>query len=110
MATLAVTQISPVTGGLVSLAAAAGGGDKVPPGDTTWLHVKNGGGSPITVTLTTTVANNQGTMVDGGGSVAAGAERLFGPLKASRFASLTDGLVAIGYSGVTSVTVGAFSV
>lgn len=109
MATIAVQQVT-LAGITPALVAASGGGDKTTPGDTTWLYVLNGGGSPITVTITATVASNTGRLNNEGGSVAAGAIGIFGPLKASRFAAASDGTVGISYSGVTSVTVGVFSI
>jgi hypothetical protein len=88
-------------------AAAAGGGDAVTPDDRTFLHVKNGGGSPQTVTVAT-----PGTLPGGLAeadvqvSVPAGGERMFGPFPAEMFAD-QNGLAQITYSGVVSVTVAA---
>lgn len=107
MATL-TTQSLLVAGTDLNLVAAAGGGDKVAPGST--LVVRNGSGSSITVTVTVPgntkygVANPAFTKV-----VAAGATTLLGPLP-SDLANPSDGLVAITYSAVTTVTVGAVSI
>lgn len=104
---LLATQ-SPSLGGTVrSYVAASAGGDTMVPDDRAYLSVKNGGGSSITVTITAQTPCNHGSLHDGGGSVAAGAERMFGPISPSRFARSSDGLAAITYSGVTSVTVAA---
>lgn len=109
MAQLSVQQV--INTGLVpSFAAATAGGDKIPPGDTTWLYVKNGGVASVTVTVDSVAPSSYGTDVDLVVAVAAGAERLIGPITAQRFAAVADGLATVTYSGVTSVTVGAFRV
>ncbi len=104
MAVLTQQQVTLGSGLAPSFGAAAGGGDKVQPGPTSFLVVKNGGGSPITVTIDSKVPSNYGTDVNEGGSVPNGSERWYGPLTAQRFGGV-DGLVDIAYSGVTSVTV-----
>lgn len=107
MAALATQQI--VNAGVIpTYAAAAGGGDTVAPGDTTFVHVKNASVGSITVTVDSVAASSYGTDVDLVVAIAAGAEKMIGPLPASRFAQTTTGLVNISYSGVTSLTVGAF--
>ena len=106
MATLAKQQIVQ-TGLAPAFGAAAGGGDKLLPGDTTFLVAKNGSGAPITVTVDNVAPSNYGTDVDLVVSVPAAGERWIGPLSAARFASNTDGLAAVTYSGVTSLTVAA---
>lgn len=78
-----------------------------------FLHVKNGGGSPINVTITAvkTSARVQGvgvvTVSDRVVAVPAGEERMIGPITEAYLD--TDGEVTIGYSGTTSVTAGMFS-
>jgi hypothetical protein len=109
VATLGTTQITPVTGVVQTLAAAAAGGDKFQPGDHTFLVVANGSGGSITVTIDSQVVSNFGVDTDGGGPVAGGATRLFGPFPSGRWAAASDGLVAVTYSAVTSLTVGVFS-
>lgn len=107
MATLTKQQI--VQAGLnPSFSAAAGGGDIVAPGDTTYLHVKNASGGSINVTVDNVTPSNYGTDADLVVAVPAAGERIIGPLPASRFARASDGMVAITYSGVTSLTIGAF--
>ena len=110
MATLTKQTIVPA-GTNPSYVAAAGGGDKVAPGPTTFLHVKNGGGAPITVTVDdpTSVgpAGAQAFNPDLSVSVTNAQERMIGPIT-ERFANPADGLAAITYSGVTTVTVAAF--
>ena len=91
-------------------ASASGGGDTVALASATdvgsFLVVKNGGGSPITVTITdpgTSAAGNTATAP--ANSVAAGATTLFPLLPAQ--VNATTGLISISYSAVTSVTVAA---
>jgi len=105
MATLTVQAVSPL-GTVHTLAAAAGGGDKMPPGNHNFLVVKNGDAGSHTVTINSVPLSNFGTDEDLVVAVAAGVTKLIGPLPANRFAG-TDGLVAITYDGVTSVTVAA---
>jgi hypothetical protein len=108
MATLTVTDVVPVTGVLQTLTAAAGGGDVFPNQDgRTYFVVTNGGGGSITVTIDSVTPCDQGVDHDGGGAVAAAATRIFGPFQPRRFNN-SQGQVAVTYSGVTSVTVGAF--
>lgn len=93
-------------------AAAAGGGDKIPGSDAdTFIHVKNGSGGALTVTVVT-----PGTVVGSGGlavadvavSVPAGGERMIGPFPPDIYGNPADaGKVAITYSGVTSLTIAA---
>lgn len=94
-----------------SYVAAAGGGDTCDPGAQTFLHVKNAGGGSITVTCAVQ-AGDPGTglvIADLAVSVTNGQERMIGPLPGNFFANPTTGKVDITYSGVTSVTVGAFN-
>lgn len=108
MATLTVQEITRA-GYTVTLAAAAAGGDKMLPGDTNCLRVANGGGGAITVTIVTpnTVADSI-TQGDLSVSVGAGVTKDIGPLPSYWFGNATDGLADITYSGVTTVTVGAW--
>lgn len=114
MATLVKKVIVPsgLNPNAVAYVAAAGGGDKVAPGDHTFLHVKNGGVGSINVTIDdpTSVSPIGATSFNPDLVVAVpnGEERMIGPLSA-RFANPADGLVAITYSGVTSVTVAALT-
>lgn len=90
-------------------AAAAGGGDTVKAGDNVRLFVKNGGGSPINVTIPRYPATDAEGVVETAlvVAVANGAERWIGPLYGSRFTNPATGNVEIAYSAVTSVTVAA---
>ena len=94
-----------------SMAAASGGGDTFTPGDRTWLEVANGGGSPITVTLTTYPTTSPwGTAIPNQTvTVTNGTTKKIGPLVGSQYANPSGGQGSIAYSGVTTVTVGVFS-
>ena len=89
--------------------AAAAGGDRIPFVDqSSYLHVKNGGASAITVTINSQKLCDQGFDHDETVSVPAGGERMIGPFS-DRFRT-SDGYVAFNYSAVTSVTVAAIEV
>lgn len=117
MATLTVLTMAAVTGGLKALVSAAGGGDQFanPSDARTYLEVLNGSGGSITVTITaqnTTFAvpgKGNLTAANGGGAVAAGAARVFGPFPAEIYND-SSGNVQVTYSGVTSLTVQAIKV
>lgn len=108
MAALATQQVTQA-GTAVTMAAATSGGDTLTPSDHTHLRVKNGGGSPINVTVAGQGVCNQGFTHDLVVAVAAGAEEDIGPIGPARFARSSDGQAAVTYSGVTSVTVAAVS-
>lgn len=113
MANLVTQQITPA-GLAPTYAAAAAGGDKIAPGPNVFLHVKNTGGSPATVTVDdpNSVGPSGAAQYNPDLSVSVPAttgDRMIGPL-GSRFQASTDGLVAITYSGVTGVTVAAIAI
>lgn len=106
MATLSYSQIA-IAGTLKATTAASAGGDKVAPNDRGFLEVANGGGSSITVTIAVPGNTKYGQAApDVAVAVANGTTRRIGPFPAD-LADPSDGLVAITYSGVTSVTVEA---
>lgn len=110
MATLATQNVSRA-GVAPSYAAAAGGGDKFTPDHETFLHVKNASAGSLNVTVVTPRTDALGNAVsDNVVAVPAAGERLIGPFPAEHYADPTDGLASITYSGVTSLTVGAFRV
>ena len=115
MAVLSVQNIVP--GGVASTYGSAGaGGDTVAAAvgeERVFIHVKNGGGSSITVTVNP--VNPTTAKVPGVGNVTVPAisvavpnsgERMIGPFGSAYIDSA--GNVNVAYSGVTSVTVGAF--
>ena len=104
MATLTVQQIAP-TGTVPTFVAAAVGGDAFANDGKTTLHVANGSGSTITVSITAQSDCNQGFAHDGGGTVADGLTASFGPFDRQRFNDPETGYVEVTYSAVTTVTV-----
>lgn len=103
MATLSVQVV--VLGGIVpSYATAGAGGDEFVNSGREMIHVKNGGGGSINVTVNSQEACNQGYDHDAVVAVAAGTEKMIGPFPKSRFDD-SGGKVQIAYSGVTSVTI-----
>jgi hypothetical protein len=107
-------QIIGPTGVGPTYVAANAGGDTVAPSDTTFLHVKNASGAPITVTVddvgSVSPSGAQAFNPDYSVSVPAAGERMIGPIGPGRFANASDGLAHISYSGVTSLTIGAFQI
>ena len=109
MATLG-TQVIALAGLNPTYGAAAGGGDKCEVGDRQFLHVKNGSGSSVTVTLTAVAAVRGQAVANVTVAVPAAGERMIGPLNADLLQNASDGLCAIGYSSATSVTVAALRI
>lgn len=108
MALLTVQQIT--AAGVVpqTPVAAAPGGDTFSNNGRTKLIIANGGGSGITVTISAQIACDMGTLHDITNSIAAGATEIMGPFS-TRYND-SSGLVHVGYSAVTSVTVSPQSV
>lgn len=106
MALLSTQQMTSA-GAAITLASATGGGDTADISNgRTFLWVKNGAGSPVTVTLTTPgVIDGDLAVADRAVSVTNGTEKLIGPLRPDVY----GGVVAIAYSAATSVTVAAVS-
>lgn len=114
---MAVLTVNPIVlaGFTSALVAAAGGGDLVPDdgNERTYVEVLNGSGASINVTVAPVETSRN---VGGIGSVtipsivvavAAGARKKIGPFPSAYRNS--SGQVALAYSAVTTVTVGAFS-
>jgi len=109
MATLTAQPATAIGGRTITFTAASAGGDKVKPGSNVLLLVRNDSASSITVTLDATglVFNGQ-NVPDTTVAVAAGAEAII-PVTAD-YRNASDGLAAITYSAVTTVTVAALIV
>lgn len=73
------------------------------------LHVKNGSGSSITVTIATAAQIDGLDVSDRTVTVGAGAEKVIGTFPQSIY-NQSDGTVNVDFSAVTSVTVAAFKV
>ena len=107
MATLTIKQAA-LTGTDPAYEAANAGGDEFTVGAKTYLHVKNGGGGSITVTVDSKVNCDQGSDHNSVTSVPAGGERIIGPFEdVQRWGDASSKRAAITYSGVTSVTIAA---
>jgi len=109
MATLTTQAIS-LAGLAPNYSNAAGGGDKCAPGDRNFVHVKNGSGASITVTLTAAAVVRGQAVSNVTVTIAAGADKMIGPLNEDLLKNASDGLCAIGYSSATTVTVAALRI
>lgn len=105
MALLSTQQI--VRTGLAPSYGAVAASDTFAPGPNTFLHVKNAGGSPDTVTLVT-----PGSVITdvpiGDPTVSVPAttgDRMIGPIPGGVFADPATGLVTVTHSFTTTVTV-----
>ena len=102
MATVAAQPVP--TGGLGATYSAASAEDKFVPGEGVILHVKNGGGSPCTVTLVTPGTVDSLAVADRTVSVPAAGER-FIAAPGDYYANRSDGgLATVQFSPTTSVT------
>lgn len=108
MATLTVQQVT-LTGVTPTFVAAAAGGDVLTNDGNTVIYVKNGGGSPITVTVTTPASILGVAIADPQVSVTNGSEKVIGPFPPEIFND-ANGQVALAYSAVTSVTIAVVKV
>lgn len=107
MATLTVQEI--VIGGITpSFAAAAGGGDQFLNNGRCFFEAKNGSGGAITVTFVTSATIAGYALADATVSVGATTgDKMAGPFPPDLFNDSSN-YVQVTYSGVTSLTVGAF--
>lgn len=83
---------------------AASASDTFANGGQERLHVKNGGGSPDTVTVNSVKNCDQGFDHDVVVSVPAGQDRWIGPFDPGRFTDPATGLATVTHSFITSVT------
>lgn len=105
MALLATQQIK-IAGTEPAYTAAAGGGDTVVSDDRTFLHVKNGSGDSVTVTIATPGLVGGLAIADATVAIPAGDEFAIGPITRELFGSIA----AVTYSSATTVTVAALRV
>jgi hypothetical protein len=104
MAALGAPQVIALPSLLPTFSAAAGGGDSFLPNGRSFVTVKNGGGSPINVTVAIQGNDDFGTArPDMVVAVANGTERDI-PINRAEMVD-SNGLVQFTYSAVTSVTV-----
>ena len=105
MATLTTQNISD-TGLQPTYAAASGGGDAMVADSTSFLHIKNGAGSSMTVTLVTPGTVDNLAVADRTITIAAGTDQMIA-VPDIYYKDPTTGLASITYSSVTTVTVAA---
>lgn len=106
MATLTVQNIS-LAGITPSYTAAAAGGDEFANTGDTYFQIKNGG-SEITLTIETPAKIEGIDIAEITVTIpATTGDKVIGPFDTAIF-NQTTGRVAVTYSGVTTVTVGAF--
>lgn len=103
MATLTVADIN-TAGYTPTYASAAGGGDQFSNDGKTLIHIKNGSGGSITVTIASQVACSQGGTHNTAVAIPAGEERFIGPFPPDRYCD-ANGMTQLTYSGVTSLTI-----
>lgn len=108
MAVLTVQDVT-VSGLTPAYAAASAGGDTFVNNGRIMLHIKNGGASPITVTIVSAKTCNFGFQHDITVTINASSEKMIGPFPPERFNN-DSGMVQVNYSAVTSVTVAALEV
>jgi hypothetical protein len=110
MALLSTQQV--VRTGLAPAYGAVSASDTFQPGPATFLHVKNTGGSPDTVTLVTP-GNAISDVPIGDPTVSVPAttgDRMIGPIPGGIFADPTTGLVTVTHSFTTGVTIAVVDV
>ena len=75
-----------------------------------FLHIKNGSGGSITITIVTPGTVDEGDLAVADRTIAipAGKERMIGPFPPATY-NQSDETVDVNFSGVTSLTIGAFS-
>lgn len=99
-------QVVVLAGITPALVAAEAGGDEFENSGRDFIHIKNGGGSPIDMTVNSQAACSQGSDHDVVVSIpATTGEKFIGPFPKDRFDDAAN-KVQITYSAVTSVTIG----
>jgi hypothetical protein len=107
--TLLATQTINRTG-LTPAYTAVTASDTFPPGNQTFIHVKNAGGSPDVCVVAVTAGDPVGlTIADNSVSVTNAQERMIGPFPPQFFADPTTGLATVTHSFTTTVTSGVFN-
>jgi phage repressor protein C with HTH and peptisase S24 domain len=96
------------TGTTLSFEAANADGEKVAVKGGTYLYVKNGGGSGITVTINGATSQYGTEYADRTITVSNGSEELFLVGRPQVVGQDADGMAYVDFSDVTSVTVAAF--
>jgi hypothetical protein len=89
--------------------AASAGGDQYTPSSTTFLAVKNGSGSQITLTVVTTATAYGQPIGNIAVPIAAGAEVFCGPFDPGAVQQPGSSLANLTYSGVSQLSIAAIS-
>lgn len=89
--------------GMVPTYGAVAASDEFPNDGKTFLHVKNGGASPDTVTITTPATASGIAIADPTVVVTNGTEKMIGPFDPTLF-NAADGNVDVAHSYTTTVT------
>lgn len=107
MARTAITpQKATSVGPTIAFEPANVDGNRFTPARGRALHVRNGSGSSITVTVPTPATTADGLAIaDRTVTVAAGALAVFGPGSSAGVYGQVDGSINVDYSAVTTVTV-----
>ena len=109
MATVAAQNVN--RAGLApAYVAASAGGDSFLPGQSVFLHIKNGSAGAVTATLVTPGTVDDLAVADLAVSVPAASERMVGPVSPDLFRDRADGLADIIWSAAASVTFAVLSV
>lgn len=107
MTLLATQNIS--RSGVTPAYTAVAASDTFTPDAQSFIHVKNGGGSPDVCAIVVAAGDPPGlTIADVSVSVTNGQERMIGPFPGNYFADPTTGLATVTHSFQTSVTSGIF--
>lgn len=107
MSLYATNQIKPA--GVAPTLAAVTASDTFECGEKSFLHVKNGSGVSINVTLSIPRTRFGQAISPLVVAVAAGTEKLIGPLLPEEFEDPSTRVGTVGYSAITTVTAGVFS-
>lgn len=102
MANRAAQQIS--RAGLTPTLNAAASGDTCDVGTTTFLDVRNGSGSAITLTVTAVGGKGGLALANLVVSVPATSEKFIGPIDPELFENVSDGKAHLAWSATTTVT------
>jgi hypothetical protein len=107
MTTLSVQTLSPSGTAPSSLVAVGGSGDLLPNNGKAQVDIHNGSGGVLTVTISAQIPCDMGTLHDITNTIADGATETMGPFS-SRYND-SSGLVHIGYSTTSTVTIRAYT-
>lgn len=89
--------------GVVPTYGAAAAGDTVPVGDNVFLHVKNGSGGSVTLTVAAVGGEGGLALQDLAVAIPVG-EKVIGPISDELFKNTTDGKAHLTWSSTTTVT------